>query len=125
MTLSSLMALDLSNYACQGSAPTTMTTPIKISLHTGDPSTTGSSEVAGGSYARQTAGYAAASGTSSALAGTLNFTAMPTATVTHIGLWDSGGTPKFRLGSPLAASKALASGDTLSLTAATLTVTGT
>lgn len=125
MALSSLCATDIGNYAVTGSAPTAMTTPMKISLHTGDPQTTGSSEASGGSYARQTAAYASASGGQNALTGTLNFTSMPTATITHVGIWDNAGTPKFRLGSALAASKTLASGDTLSLTACTLTVTGT
>lgn len=125
MALSSLCATDIGNYAVTGSAPTAMTTPMKISLHTGDPQTTGSSEASGGSYARQTAAYASASGGQNALTATLNFTSMPASTITHIGIWDSAGTPKFRLGSALAASKTLASGDTLSLTAATLTVTGT
>lgn len=125
MALSSLAATDIGNYAVTGSAPTALTAPIKISLHTGDPQTTGSSEVTGGSYARQTAAYASASGGQNALTATLNFTSMPACTVSHIGIWDSAGTPKFRLGSALAASKTLASGDTLSLTAATLTVTGT
>jgi hypothetical protein len=122
---SSTVANDLANYICRGTAPTTLTTPIKISLHTADPGATGASEATGGSYARQTAGYSTASGGACALAGTVSFTAMPASTITHIGLWDSTGTPKFLQGAALAASKTLNSGDTLNLTAATNTFTGT
>lgn len=125
MTLSSLCASDIGNYAVTGSAPTALTGPMKLSLHTGDPGATGASEASGGSYARQTAAYASASGGQNALTTTLNFAAMPSCVITHIGIWDSSGTPKFRLGTPLAASKTLSSGDTLSLTSATLTVVGT
>lgn len=125
MSLSSTAANDIANYICRGTAPTSLTTPIKISLHTGDPGTTGANESTGGSYARQTAGYNTASGGACALAATLNFTGMPASTVTHIGIWDSTGTPKFLQGAALAASKTLGAGDTLALTAATDTVTGT
>lgn len=124
MAFSSTVANDLANYVCRGTAPTTLTGPIKISLHTADPGATGASEVTGGSYARQTAGYSTASGGACALAATLNFTSMPAVTVTHIGIWDSTGTPKFLQGAALAASKALNSGDTFSLTSATDTFTG-
>ena len=124
MSLSSTAANDIANYICRGTAPTTLATPIKISLHTADPGATGASESTGGSYARQTAGYNTASGGACALAATLNFTGMPASTVTHIGIWDSTGTPKFLQGAALASSKTLGAGDTLALTAATDTVTG-
>lgn len=125
MTLSSLAASDIGNYMVTGSAPTAMTAPMMLSLHTADPGATGASEVSGGSYARQTAAYASASGGFNMLTTGLNFTSMPVSTVTHIGIWDSAGTPKFRLGAPLTASKTMASGETLTLLTATLSVTGT
>lgn len=121
MAFSSTVGNDLANYVCRGTAPTSLTTPIKMSLHTADPGATGASEVSGGSYARQTAGYNAASSGACALAGTLSFTLMPAATVTHIGLWDSTGTPKFLQGAALSASKTVGAGDTLQITAATNT----
>jgi hypothetical protein len=124
MTFSATVANDLANYVCRGTAPTTLTAPIKISLHTADPGATGANEVTGGSYARLSAGYNAASGGVCALAATLSFNGMPAVTVTHIGLWDSTGTPKFLQGAALAASKTLGAGDTLSLTAASDTFTG-
>jgi hypothetical protein len=125
MAFSTVLSNDLANYVCRGTAPTTLTTPIKISLHTADPGATGASEATGGSYARQTAGYSTASGGACALAATLNFTSMPAATITHVGIWDSTGTPKFLQGAALAASKTLSAGDTLALTAATDTFSGT
>jgi hypothetical protein len=125
MSLSSAVADAIANYVCRGTAPAAVTGPIKISLHTATPGTTGASEATGGSYARQSAGYSAASGGACALAATLNFTSMPASTITHIGLWDSAGTPNFLQGAALAASKTLNAGDTLSLTSATDTITGT
>src|SRR5436190_7793240 len=104
MSLHATVANDLANYVCRGTAPTTLTTPIKMSIHTADPGATGASEATGGSYARQSAGYNAASGGACALAATLSFTSMPAGTFTHIGLWDSTGTPKFLQGAALAAS---------------------
>lgn len=121
---SSTVANDIANYVTRGTAPTSLTTPIKSSLHTADPGATGASEVSGGSYARQTSGYNAASGGVAALAATLSFTSMPAATVTHYGLWDSTGTPKFLQGAALSSSKTVGSGDTLQITAASETISG-
>lgn len=125
---SSVVANDLVGYVCRGTAPTALTTPIKMSLHTADPGTTGASEVVGGSYARQSGAnpmYAAASGGACALAATVSFASMPAVTVTHIGLWDSNGTPKFLQGAALSASQAVGAGNTLQITSATNTFTGT
>lgn len=124
-TLSATVANDLANYICRGTAPTALTTPIKMSLHTADPGATGASEAAGGSYARQTAGYNAASGGACALAATLSFV-VQAATYTHIGLWDSTATPKFLQGAALASSIIIGSnGQTIQVTSATNTATGT
>lgn len=124
-SLSATVADDIANYVCRGTAPTALTTPIKISLHTASPGTTGANEAAGGSYARQTAGYNASSGGACALAATLTFT-VQAATYTHIGIWDSTGTPKFLQGAALASSIVIGSnGQQIQLTSATDTVTGT
>lgn len=68
---------------------------VYMSLHSGDPSTTGANEITGGSpaYARQACTFAAASGGSMALNGTEQFD-VPATTVAYIGLWSasSGGT---------------------------------
>ena len=60
-----------------------------VSLHTADPGLTGTSEVTGGSYARQTVAFSAASSGATANTGAVTFTDMPSATITHVGLWDS------------------------------------
>ena len=60
-----------------------------VSAHTADPGTTGASEVSGGSYARQSITFAAASG------GNLNSSNTPVipipaaTTITHLGLWSA------------------------------------
>ena len=98
-----------------------VTTPIKLALHTGDPGEDGTAnEVTGGSYSRQTITFAAASGGSMAMSGTVSFTAMPAATVSHVSLWDSSGTPKCLYVGALSASKAVGAGDTY--TQSTLTI---
>jgi hypothetical protein len=63
----------------------------RISAHTGDPGSTGINEVTGGSYARQTTTWGAASG--GARVGSQVTIPIPAATnVTYWGLWSSGGT---------------------------------
>ena len=63
----------------------------KLSLHTAY-STTGANEVTGGSYARQTGTWNAASGRSKALSSAVSFTGLPAATtVAFVGHWDSAG----------------------------------
>jgi hypothetical protein len=125
MTLHATVANDLANYVCRGTAPTALTTPIKLSLHTADPGATGASEATGGSYARQTAGYNAASGGACALAGTVSFTALAAATYTHMGIWDSTATPKFLQGAAFASAATVSAGGTVNVTSATDTASGT
>lgn len=62
------------------------------SLHTADPGSDGSSEVSGGSYARQTVTWSAASGGTLTNASSVEFDVPGGVTVTHVGLWDSAGT---------------------------------
>lgn len=57
------------------------------SLHTADPGTTGTSEVTGGTYARQTPTFGAASGGSAATTGDMTFDVPSGQTVSWIGLW--------------------------------------
>jgi hypothetical protein len=59
-----------------------------LSLHTADPGTTGASEVSGGSYARQSITWAAASGGTQLSSNGQTFTNMPSAAGNlWIGLW--------------------------------------
>lgn len=93
-----------------------------ISLHTGDPGTTGASEATGGSYARVASTLDAASGGSKTNAATaMEFAGMPAATITYFGVWTlvSGGT--FLWGGALTASKTTASGDTFRFATSSLT----
>lgn len=74
---------------------TTLDTAIaagdKLSLHTAY-STTGANEVSGGTYARQTGTWSAASGRSKALSSAVSFTGLPASvTVAFVGHWDSTG----------------------------------
>lgn len=100
-------------------------TTVYMSLHTADPGETGASELTGGSYARQTTAFNAASnpaGTSQNTAA-VTFAAMPAATVTHLGLWDAATSGNFLWGGPLTASKTTTAGDSLQVAPVTLTVT--
>lgn len=101
-----------------------VTGPIKLALVTanGTDSTAGT-EVVGGSYARQTIAFAAASGGQVTSTGTVSFGNMPTTTVVGIELYDSNGTPKRLAYGPLAASKSLTAGDTLEFAASSVTLT--
>ena len=59
------------------------------SLHTGDPSTTGANEVAGGTYARQAVTMAAASNGTRSASNQPVFNVPAATTISHIGLWNS------------------------------------
>ena len=88
-------------------------TTVYVSLHTADPSTSGANEVTGGSYARQTASFGAASGGAGSNDAQVEFTLMPSCTITHVGLWDAVTAGNWLWGGALAASKVVNSGDTV------------
>lgn len=110
--------------ALVGTSSYSMTTPAKLALMTsnGNDSTPGT-EVTGGSYARQTIAFDAASGGSIANNAVINFTGMPAATVVGIEIYDSAGTPKRLAYGALSANKTTASGDTLQFGAGNITLT--
>lgn len=87
-----------------------VTGDIWVSLHTGDPGTTGASEVAGGSYARQQAAFPASSSGSLANSAAIEFT-LPAAVVTHVGFWSAVSGGNFIKGGALDASKTFLSGE--------------
>ncbi|WP_022699291.1 phage tail fiber protein [Euryhalocaulis caribicus] len=62
---------------------------LHLSLHTGDPGSTGANEVTGGSYARQPAAFDAADAGSRALSGDETFAVPGSTTVTHVGIFDA------------------------------------
>jgi hypothetical protein len=100
----------------------TVTTPY-VSLHTADPGETGASEATGGSYARQSASFGAAASGAIANDAAISFTAMPAATITHVGVWDASTAGNFLWGGALAASKTTNSGDTFTIPTGDLDVT--
>ena len=98
---------------------------VYISLHTGDPGETGASEATGGSYIRQLASFDAASNPAGTVQNSaiIDFTSMPSTTITHIGMWDDESAGNFLWGGSFTASKVVNSGDTYRIPAAALTVT--
>lgn len=96
---------------------------LTISLHTSDPGSDGSNEVTGGSYSRQSATFgSAASSRSIANTVAINFADMPSATVTHIGIWDS---TTFRGGEALSSSQVVGAGQTLTMAIGALVISFT
>jgi hypothetical protein len=100
----------------------TVTTPY-VSLHTADPGETGASEATGGSYARQSGSFDAASSGATANSGAINFTGMPAATITHVGIWDASTSGNFLWGGAATASKTYGSGDTAQVAIGDLDIT--
>ena len=69
------------------------TLAVKASLHTDEPGDTGANEVTGGSYARQTCGWASASGGSISDDGNSPAFSIPAGnTIRFVGFWNTGGT---------------------------------
>lgn len=65
-------------------------TAVYLALHTANPTDAGTgAEMAGGSYARQVLAFGAATSGTATNTGTATFTNLPTATVTHVALWDA------------------------------------
>ncbi len=107
---------------------TTFTAPaaVYVSLHTADPTDAGSgTEVSGGSYARQSATFAAPSGGASATSADINF---PQATgnwgtIGWIGIWDASTTGNLLYHTALDTSKTIDTGDIFKIASGSLTVT--
>jgi hypothetical protein len=98
-----------------------------VSLHTGDPGNTGASEVTGGSYARQLAGFSAPADDSGVRAITnasdIDFVGMPAATVTHFAVWTAATAGNSVYKEALATSRTTLAGDVIRLAAGNLKVT--
>ena len=101
-----------------------VTSPVKVALATatGTASAAGT-EVSGGSYARQTITFAAATGGSISSNVALTYTNMPACTVTGVDEYDSAGTPIRRWFGNLSASKTVNAGDTFSIASGSYTKT--
>lgn len=96
---------------------------VYVSLHTGDPGQNGASEVSGGGYSRKLVDFDAAANKKSKNTTDIEFTDMPTATVTHVGLWSAASAGNFWWGGSLTAAKSLTTGDTLRIPTNDLNVT--
>lgn len=73
-----------------GNASFTMPAGAYLALFTSDPTVAGTgTEVAGGSYTRQSITWAAEAGGRIANSGTINFTNLPACTVTHWAIYDA------------------------------------
>lgn len=83
-----------------------------VSLHTGDPGTTGASEVTGGGYARLAVTWNAAAAGAKTNATALSFSTAGATAVTHFGTWTAVTAGSYSIGGALASP----------VTAATITV---
>lgn len=96
-------------------------TAIYVSLHSADPGETGTAEMTGGTYARGTADFAAASGGAIAMSGTASFANMPAGTVAGVGIWNHATAGTFFWGGTIT-SKVTNLGDTFQLTSLSVTL---
>jgi len=117
----------LLNATLNGTSFTGVATPY-VSLHTAPLLDDGTgAEVSGGSYARTSASFATAAGTSGSVTTDADIT-FPTATaswgtVTHIGIWDDSASGNLLYHTALDTSKAIDSGDVFKILTGNLTVT--
>jgi hypothetical protein len=109
--------------ALVGTSAYSVTTPIKLALMTANGSESApGTEVTGGSYARQTIAFDAASSGSITNNAAISFTGMPSCTVVGIELWDSDSSPKRLAYGPLTASRTVTSGDTVQFASSSVTL---
>lgn len=89
---------------------------VYLGLHTADPGLTGTNEVTGGSYARQSMALTAASSSHTDNSGLLSFTLMPAVAapgVVYAGLWDAATVGNFLYGGPLTGATQVSRGFTV------------
>lgn len=94
---------------------------VYVSLHTASPGDNGANEVAGGSYARLQPDWTAAATKSSENAAQMEYADMPTATVTHFGLWNASSGGTFLWGGELTTPRSPLAGDSIIVSAGDLT----
>jgi hypothetical protein len=101
----------------------TFTAPATVFLqwHTADPGASGTTAVAAMST-RQAVNLGAASGGSIALSNAPAGTGVSSETITHISLWSASSAGTFYGSLALTASKAIGSGDTLTLTSLSISI---
>jgi hypothetical protein len=104
---------------------TTYTKPsaVYVGLFTVTPGEAGGgTEVTGGSYARQTATFGAASSGSTTNSDNIDFTGMPAATTVAIGIFDASTSGNMLLYGALTTNKTTDAGDTLRIATGSLSV---
>ena len=112
----------------EGQVLTPLTTTAYVSLHTADPGTTGTSELSGGSYARQGPITFTNTGSEPTVASNNAILTYPTATtnwgtITYFGIWDAVTAGNFRGSALLTTAKTVNSGDTARFAVGALTIT--
>lgn len=95
------------NAELTAAADTLRTRWTHLSLHNGDPGTTGANEITGGGYTRQPAGWAATVNGEAAVSADVAFIGPAGQTVTHLGVWSAASGGAFRAGAALTGDGAL------------------
>ena len=111
--------------ALRASANYTKPAANYVQIHTGDPGSAGTANVSVGSTTRSALSQSAASAGSVTITGTNpSFTNGGTSeTITHISVWSASTAGSFLYSVALSSSKAWASGDTLTITTCTVSLT--
>lgn len=103
----------------------TAVTTLFVQLHTGDPGSAGTSNVSS-TTTRQAVNFSAAASGSQSITGTTqwtNWAGTNGEVVTHISVWGASSAGTFYYSAALSASKTLNTGDTLTLTTLTVSLT--
>lgn len=91
---------------------------VELSLHTGNPGTTGNNEVTGGGYVRQGIDWGVAAGGSVSMTDPVQFEVPDGTNVTHVGLWDGSGV--FRASGQLATPEEFGASGTMTVLSLTV-----
>jgi hypothetical protein len=95
-----------------------------VSLHTADPTTTGGSEVTGGTYVRVAVSWNAASGGSVTNSGALSINLPASTTASYFGIWSASTAGTYYIGGALSPSVTTgASAGVVTIAAGSLSVT--
>ena len=107
-----------------GGNGTTFTAPATLFLqcHTADPGASGTTAVSTGIATRSAMSFAAAASGSMSLTTAVSFSATGTDTITHVSIWSASSAGTFYGSAALTASKAVANGDTLSVSTFTFSL---
>lgn len=95
-------------------------TATYVSLHTADPSTGGTSEVTGGTYARKSAAWGSPSNGSVTNGSNIVFDVPASTTITHLGYWSASSNGTFYGSRQLDSSQAFTTAGTYTITAGNL-----